>query len=90
MIECILRYPMTSEHGRTLRFERSAYFPAVPFQGSWLSLKDDSLEVDYVQFCEEAPPILVIRAAAIPDEQVEDTIDDMAECGWVVVSDVVK
>jgi hypothetical protein len=36
------------------------------------------------------PPILVIRAAAISDDQVEHAIDDMAECGWVVVSEVVK
>lgn len=90
MIECLIRYYFKTAEGRIVRFERSANFPTVPFVGSQLSLKGDNLEVEYVVFCEEDLPILVIKTEDVEQSEIQEIMDEMKGCGWSVASDACK
>lgn len=87
MIECVIRYYLSSESERVVRFEKVIPFPSVPFIGSQLSLKNDHLQVEGVFFCEDNLPILIVEKSEIEDEDFPSTIIHMEQMGWYIASD---
>jgi hypothetical protein len=91
MIECIISQYFKSAQGRVVLLERKVNFPAVPFVGSYLSLKNGSFMVEHVHFCEDSQPIL-----ALPDEltesdsEIDHAIEDQIEYGWSIQSDILR
>ena len=91
MIESIVRYYFKSAQNRIVRFERAVQFSAVPPAGSQLTLKDDSLVVEHVEFCEDASAVLVVQRESVEtDAELDDQIEEMKGRGWSVASDYKK
>ena len=88
MIECTIRYYFESPQGRIVLLERNVKFPAVPFVGSQLSLKDEFLFVEHIHFCEDSQPILFVPNQSLKsDSEIDQAIEQKVVCGWRVESD---
>lgn len=91
MIEVEIWYYINSE-SRIIRFSRAAFFSAVPFIGSSIEIPHDSLEISRVIFKDGGGVVLVViesdNEVMWKDSEVKDSIEEMSENGWTVLSNV--
>tara|TARA_B110000196_G_C20676377_1_gene444366 strand:- start:205 stop:447 length:243 start_codon:yes stop_codon:yes gene_type:complete len=80
---------LKTEKNRIICLERTAIYPVVPFQGSTLAFKYETISVDWVEFREEELPVLVGKPQFIDDADSDGYIETFEENGWGFKSNII-